>query len=145
MSGIGFSVYSLYDSHDRTHYCFDDWNKIWKIDLKKTERNIAYVLSNRFFDTPSDQPGEVWLDYPDLDWVTKNLYFFHNGSLQILNLKDSSKPPKSLVSEKKRSSNLIVKVLPNDGYIVVKISGMKAFNKLICYHTHSKSSGFHGG
>lgn len=100
-----------YDFQEREIYSIDsDSNNIVKINSVSKDQSVVYTSSLKGFDVES----------LGLDWITKNLYFFYDGILKVLDLKDKSKPPKSLLTFDHYLAE--VKVFPDEGYLVVKVS-----------------------
>lgn len=101
-----------YDSQDRVIYIAIK-NEIKKITFNnKKQKTIAKFLNGRF-------SGES-IDTIALDWVTKNLYVTHHGSIILLNARDTSKEPKTLHVFQENNSRHPVIVFPNSGYLVAK-------------------------
>lgn len=100
----------VHDFYRNEIYIFEDTNKIRKVSLDNGEENFI------------DSPVSLSTDSRDFDWVTKNLYFFDGKNLDVVNLELKNRYFKGLLKASPNSP--IVKVLPNDGYLIVKTDGM---------------------
>lgn len=100
-----------YDSRENALYRIDGSNEIWKIGLDNKEKTVVYELPAAYLDGSIENIA--------LDWITKNLYFFHEGDLKVLNLKNSTRGPKILIPFH-YFYPATVKVFPKEGYLIVK-------------------------
>lgn len=109
----------VFDSYDDVIYKFDSTNQIKKVRMGDGQETVAYELPNGI---SGDQ-----ITSPSLDWVTKNLYFFYTEDLDVISLKNASIPvPKSLfysLVDFDSPTPLMVRVMPNYGYLVAKVGG----------------------
>lgn len=88
------------------------FNGIQKINLNEKKTTTLFELN-----LPTD------LESIALDWVTKNIYVVHDDSVKIVNVRDTTKSPKTLWSFGRGKHAAKIKVFPNAGYLFVYISG----------------------
>lgn len=98
-----------YDPSERAVYSLDRSDKIYKINLDSHTQNIVYEFTGQY--------SAKEISSVALDWVTKNLYFFHDKTLSLINLNNPSKRPITFM--RYGSQNLIVKVFPTEVYLVL--------------------------
>lgn len=103
------------DFYEQEVYIFDSTNRIRKIRLDNEEEIGTYNL-------PQTLSGKQIVG-PSFDWVTKNLYFFVDRNLKLIKLAGSQNDLRGILTLKKDLNPRIVKVSPNDGYVVVKTDG----------------------
>lgn len=126
-TGIDKNVFD-HDSRTNTLYVVKG-NKIQKIRLSDMNETTIYEFSD------PNPPNKTSIVSMSLDWVTKNLYIYHGHVLKVINVDDTSKSPRSLLlshynskgASKVISAWPVVKVFPNQGYLVTKISGKYIF------------------
>lgn len=120
-----------YDFQDRVLYK-SYLNEIKKIDIVNKNQSTIFQL-------PTNSIGET-IDSVAYDWVTKNLYVSHEGDLKVLNVVKTSKLSKKLVAFPKRYFSSIIKVFPNQGFVVVqtdcKYYVLTLINILICIRSY---------
>lgn len=79
-----------------------------------------------------DIDDKIEVDFISLDWVTKNLCFTVSKAYKVPNVDDTSKNSKTLFSFKKENDFSVIKVFPNQGYLIVGVfSGKYTINLII--------------
>lgn len=107
-------------------YTFDSYTRVLyeghNHDVKKVLLDVdddKYPVY-KFLAKPQEE-GKT-LESVALDWVTKNLYVASRKFVKLVNLLDISKPVKIVHTFKNTSFYPIVKVFPNEAFLIVKTS-----------------------
>lgn len=111
-----------YDSESRALYK-GSFSEIQKISLDTKKESTLFDLSGI---NPFGSNGAI--NSIAYDWVTKNLYVVHEGWIKLLKVRDTSESPKPLRALDEKHFNPVIKVFPNQGYLVVKTSGKCEFS-----------------